>query len=50
MTVDNEGLDTANGRLIRPRRRQDHEDAVFFRFVWASVMDLWHPGLPIGWI
>ena len=39
MTVGNEGLDTAIERLIRPRRRQNHDDAVIFRFLWACCYD-----------
>ena len=28
-------LNTSNQRLVSPRRRQNHENAVFFRFLWA---------------
>ena len=47
MIVDNEGLDTPNGRLVRPRRRQNHEDAVIFRFLWACCYGI-RPWTPIS--
>ena len=33
MTVDNEDLNTSNERLVRSRRRQNHENVVIFRFL-----------------
>ena len=38
MTVDNEDLNTFNERLVRFRRRQDHENAIIFSFFVGMLL------------